>query len=52
MMRKWCNIMPVFFVRWYAKKHGERYNVAGAGICVTPFDDVLIVVERQEAPHK
>ncbi len=50
MMRKWCNILPVFFVRWFAKCYGERYNVDGAGICVTPFDDVLIVVVKEQQP--
>ena len=49
-MRYWCNIMPMFFVRIYAKKHGERLNVPGVGICVVPFDDVLIVVVREQKP--
>ena len=42
--------MPMFFVRIYAKKHGERFQVPGVGICVVPFDDVLIVVAKEQKP--
>ena len=40
----------MFLVRIYAKKHGERFQVPGVGICVVPFDDVLIVVAKEQKP--
>lgn len=46
MMRAWCNILPMFFVRWYAKRYGERFRVEGLGICVNPFGDVLIMLDK------
>jgi hypothetical protein len=46
-MRYWCNVLPMFLVRLYAQKHGERFMVPGVGICVVPFDDVIIVVVKE-----
>lgn len=46
-MRAWCNILPMFVVRWYAEKNCERFRVDGVGVCVNPFGDVLIVVKLE-----
>ncbi len=25
-MRSWCKMLPFFFVEWYARKYGERFQ--------------------------
>jgi hypothetical protein len=47
MMRAWCNILPMFAVRWLSKHHSERFQINGVGVAVMPFADVIILVTKE-----
>jgi hypothetical protein len=40
-MKWWTNLLPLFFIKWYSRRHLMRLPV-GNDIWVQPFHDVLI----------
>jgi len=42
MLAAWTEILPLFVVRWLARRYCERITVCHGGIVVTARPDVLI----------
>jgi hypothetical protein len=44
MMKALWSVLPLIFIRWFAVRHCERFNLNGRTYA-RPFRDVLIEVE-------
>lgn len=46
MLRSWCQLLPVFFIKWYARKWIARHDIPNSSyFWCRAFDDVWVRAE-------